>query len=183
MYEGEIETLPIALGSLDFITAFDVIEHHPSPSHLLREMHRLLRPGGLVAISTHDIGNPFARRYGAHWRFINPIGHLTYFSRQTLEAMLSRNGFQVLYRGGIHTADGSRAAEIGNWVIQFLRVIVLRTLVISLYLPLSKRFPSLTRWRIESGQGEWDHRKLQIRAGQQIIMNDDMVFIARRGYE
>lgn len=180
VFEGEIETLPLAPGSLDYATAFDVIEHHPKPDHMLREMHRLLRPGGLIAISTHDIGNPFARRYGAKWRFINPIGHLTYFTRQTLAAMLAKSGFQVLYKGGIHTIDGSAFAELRNWLVQFLRVIVLRSLVIGLYMPLARRYPALTNWRLKVGQGQWDHHRLTVRAGQQIVMNDDMVFIARR---
>ncbi len=37
-----------------------MIEHHPDPKRLLRKMHDLLKPGGLAAVSTHDVGNWFA---------------------------------------------------------------------------------------------------------------------------
>lgn len=174
---GELEDLDLADHSFDVATAFDVIEHHPYPKQMLQEMHRLLRPGGRIMISTHDIGNLFARWYGAKWRYINPIGHLTYFNRQTLTRMLQETGFHVIYVGGIHTVDGSRGAEMRNWVVQFVRVILLRALILGIYKPLANRLPWLRRWSFQWRGRHVDHKKLLIRAGNQIIMNDDIVVI------
>lgn len=178
IYAGEIETLPLAPHSLDYVTAFDVIEHHPDPAQLVRAMHRLLRPGGIVALSTHDIGNFFARLYGARWRYLNPVGHLTYFTRATLRALLEQHGFRILYAGGIHTADGSRLAEWRNYILQFGRVVLGRALILGVYKPAAQHWPALTRWRITTRVGVLNHPKLLMRAGSQIVMNDDMLMLA-----
>ncbi|MFQ5580520.1 MAG: class I SAM-dependent methyltransferase [Anaerolineae bacterium] len=176
---GELETLDLAPASFDCVTAFDVIEHHPDPQRLLHTMHWLLKPGGLAVISTHDIGNFFARFYGPRWRHIAPIGHLTYFTRSTLAEMLMNCGFQVVYQGGMHTIDGHRRAEVRNYLTQFLRVVLLRALVLGIYKPISARLPAMTRWQVRWQYGLLNHEKLLLRAGEQIVMNDDMVLLAR----
>ncbi|MGD8807786.1 MAG: class I SAM-dependent methyltransferase [Chloroflexota bacterium] len=179
IHDSEIEDLSYEAETFDCITAFDVIEHHPDPRKLIDEMHRLLKPGGLSVISTHDIGNPFARLYGKNWRYLNPIGHLTYFDKQTLCRMLSECGFSIVHVSGIHTIDGSRAAELRNWVIQFIRTIIIRSIVIGVYRPLSSNVAALRKWQFEYRGTTFSHKKLLRRAGEQVIMNDDIVILAR----
>jgi 2-polyprenyl-3-methyl-5-hydroxy-6-metoxy-1,4-benzoquinol methylase len=177
--EGELETLDLEPASFDCVTAFDVIEHHPDPLRLLHAMRRLLKPGGFVILSTHDIGNLFARWYGARWRYIAPIGHLTYFTQETLGRMVTACGLRVVKQGGSHTIDDTLLRETRNYVVQSVRLLLLRALVLSLYKPLASRLPFLTHWQIRVGGGVLNHEKLLTRAGSQIIMNDDMVLIAR----
>ncbi len=179
IYKGELESLDLAANTFDITTAFDVIEHHPDPRQLLQQMHHLLKPGGLVVISTHDIGNYYARLYGARWRYLNPVGHLVYFTRQTLQTMLRQTGFQVLQVGGIHTIDAGKTAVARNKITQFSRVILLRTLIIGLYKPVTRHLPRLTHWQIQRGSATLNHKKLLLRAGSQIIMDDDMVILAQ----
>ncbi len=180
VYEGEIEELPLDAEIFDFATAFDVIEHHPDPKKMLTEMHKLLKADGLVVISTHDIGNFYAKRYGKKWRYINPIGHFTYFSPKTLKQMMQACGFEILYTGGIHTTDGSAFKEIKNWIVQFIRVILIRGVLLMTYRPLTQRFPQLTNWKFKLGSNIISHQKLMTRLGNQIIMNDDLIMIGRK---
>jgi SAM-dependent methyltransferase len=49
---GSILTLPFGDGSFDLITANMVFEHLESPERALREIHRVLRPGGRVIFHT-----------------------------------------------------------------------------------------------------------------------------------
>jgi SAM-dependent methyltransferase len=45
------ERIPAADGSFDLVTLFDTIEHIRDDVGVLREVHRVLRPGGLIFIS------------------------------------------------------------------------------------------------------------------------------------
>jgi 2-polyprenyl-3-methyl-5-hydroxy-6-metoxy-1,4-benzoquinol methylase len=162
------------------VTAFDVIEHCPNPQGLMRTMNRLIKRGGIVMLSTHDIGNILARWYGTRWRYIAPIGHLTYFTRTTLAKMMTRCGFQVLRSGGSHTIDDRALAQARNYLTQSARLLLLRALILWFYKPLSVHMPSLTKWEFRTRNGIVNHEKLLLRAGTQVIMNDDMVLIARK---
>ena len=179
VFEKTIDQLPLPAGSLDLVTAFDVIEHHPDPTKMLQDIHHYLKPGGYMLVTTHDIGNLLARRYGVRWRQIAAIGHLTYFTKATLAALFERNGFRVLRAGSLHTIDTSPARETRNWITQFIKTFIVRGAIFGIYKPLASRFPALTGWRFRWQGVTIDHEKLLLRAGHQIIMNDDMVFLAQ----
>src|SRR5258706_8727062 len=66
--QGECCPLPFADGEFDWVIAFEVIEHLPDADAFLREIRRVLRPQGRLAVSTpnrrfyteeHDYHNPF----------------------------------------------------------------------------------------------------------------------------
>jgi 2-polyprenyl-3-methyl-5-hydroxy-6-metoxy-1,4-benzoquinol methylase len=162
----------------DVITAFDMIEHHPQPKQLLQTIRGMIKPGGIVAISTHNVGNIFAKRYGSKWRHFH-FAHLTYFDRRTLTNLLEQTGFQVLKFGGLHTIDSSNAKEYRNYIFQFFKVIFLRFLILKTYMPIMKQFPRLTRWQLKLGRQTLNHERLVVRVGNQVILNDDMLLIAR----
>lgn len=93
---GTLAAAKFPLRSFDLITLWDVIEHLPNPSEILTLVHDLLRPSGLVIISTGDISGATARLYGRRWALLAPPGHLFYFSRRTLFAMLRQTAFEPL---------------------------------------------------------------------------------------
>jgi SAM-dependent methyltransferase len=51
---ADAERLPIASGSIDVVTCFEVIEHVARPLDLLAEVERVLRPDGVFLVSTPD---------------------------------------------------------------------------------------------------------------------------------
>jgi SAM-dependent methyltransferase len=72
--QGSIEELPFADRSLDLALALDVIEHVPDDGAALRELNRVLKPGGSLLLtvpaltmlwSQHDVANGHYRRYTA----------------------------------------------------------------------------------------------------------------------
>jgi 2-polyprenyl-3-methyl-5-hydroxy-6-metoxy-1,4-benzoquinol methylase len=178
VHEGELDRLALPTASFDCVTAFDVIEHHPDPKRLLTEMRRLLRPGGLAMVSTHDLGNIFARFYGPRWRHIHPVGHITYFTRASLAKMLEACGLRVVRWGGLHTVDATIGAEIRNWSVQIPKTILLRSLILAVYRPLVELVPILARWHFRMGSYYLDHERLMLRASSQVIINDDMIVLA-----
>ena len=54
---GDIFKLPFADDSLDIIVSSEVVEHLPDPRPALREMARVLRPGGYVMVTTPNPRN------------------------------------------------------------------------------------------------------------------------------
>ncbi len=69
---GSLLALPFADASFEVVSAFDVIEHCEPEQDALRELHRVLAPGGRLlasvpayqwAWSDHDVANGHHRRY------------------------------------------------------------------------------------------------------------------------
>jgi ArsR family transcriptional regulator len=56
---GEVRRLPLEDGSVDAAFANMVLHHAEDPEAMLREMARVVRPGGTVAI-TDEVAHPFA---------------------------------------------------------------------------------------------------------------------------
>jgi 2-polyprenyl-3-methyl-5-hydroxy-6-metoxy-1,4-benzoquinol methylase len=97
---GEVHSLALdeaglEPGSFDVITLWDVIEHLSHPAGMLKNVNRLLKPGGIIAVSTHMTDSFAARLLGSRYPFFMDM-HLVHFSRPTLHRMLSQCGFEVL---------------------------------------------------------------------------------------
>jgi SAM-dependent methyltransferase len=93
---GELAGFDAEPGSFAVVTMWDVIEHTVDPLAQLEQAWSLLEPGGLLALSTGDVGSWFARLCGWRWRMLSPPMHLFYFSVQTLTRLLERAGFRVM---------------------------------------------------------------------------------------
>lgn len=89
----------------DIVTAFDVIEHVPDPVGFLGGVAAALDSGGVLFVSTPDVGSLTARAFGRRWHFYYPY-HLSYFSRRTLVDAAQRLGWRVLdfrHRGRVRS--------------------------------------------------------------------------------
>lgn len=51
---GRAEALPVGTATVDAVLAHAVFEHLPAPAPVLAETHRVLRPNGLLAVSSSD---------------------------------------------------------------------------------------------------------------------------------
>ena len=127
VHRGTLADAPFPPESFDVVTAFDVIEHLPSPRAFLAQVHRLLRPDGLLVLTTPDIGGLVpratywlvARTLGA-WEHPTPPGHLVQFSRHTLAALLSRSGFEVAVWRAEHIPLAYSVGKLENSVMDVL---------------------------------------------------------------
>jgi SAM-dependent methyltransferase len=79
----------------DVVCLWDTIEHLLEPLAYLEKARDVLVDGGLLFLTTGDIGSAMARLRGAQWRMIHPPSHLNYFSRATITRVLDRVGFDV----------------------------------------------------------------------------------------
>jgi len=91
---GRFEDLALAGQSFDAVAAWDVVEHLPDPLAVLKKAVALLKPGGVMLLSTPNIGAPLAGLLGRRWAFMTPPEHLNFFSRATLSLLLQEAGLR-----------------------------------------------------------------------------------------
>ena len=78
--------------SFDYIIAFHVIEHVDNPNHFLDFCYKILKPGGLILLSTPDFNGPIAKRFGSNFRLLHDPTHQSLFSMVgLLNAVQARN--------------------------------------------------------------------------------------------
>ena len=94
VHTGTLESAAMPAASVDVVVMADVIEHLHDPPATMREIHRVLAPGGRVLLLTPDVGSVMARLAGPRWWGLLD-DHYFYFSRQTLRRLLEREGFAV----------------------------------------------------------------------------------------
>jgi 2-polyprenyl-3-methyl-5-hydroxy-6-metoxy-1,4-benzoquinol methylase len=81
----------------DVIAMWDTVEHLQRPDLFIAKVRTDLKPGGILAMTTGDIGSVNARLRGEKWRMIHPPTHLHYFSADTITRLLDRQGFDVVH--------------------------------------------------------------------------------------
>ncbi|PIP47899.1 MAG: hypothetical protein COX14_04940 [Chloroflexi bacterium CG23_combo_of_CG06-09_8_20_14_all_45_10] len=77
----------------DIVTLWQVLEHLPYPLAILKEVHRILKPGGLLIVSTPDIEGIPARIFRRKWWNIRKL-HINQFTTKTLTDILQNAGFK-----------------------------------------------------------------------------------------
>jgi SAM-dependent methyltransferase len=90
--------------SCDLISMVEVIEHLPQPLEPLRLAARLLKPGGLLLLTTGNLDSPVARRQGIHYRYCAPEIHVSLFNPRCLATLYRQAGLepcQVRYHGAV----------------------------------------------------------------------------------
>ena len=83
--------------SFDVCCMWDTIEHLGEPDKFISKISEEISQGGLLAVTTGDIGSLNARLRGKKWRQIHPPTHLHYFSVKTLKKLLDRFGFKTIH--------------------------------------------------------------------------------------
>lgn len=53
--QGAVESLPVEDGSFDLVLCIQVLEHAEDPAQAVRELRRVVAPGGRVLASTHGV--------------------------------------------------------------------------------------------------------------------------------
>lgn len=108
---GDIHSLPFPDQSYETLLCTEVLEHCHTPVVAVKEMARVLKPGGKLILTTrfvyplHDVPNDYFRftKYGLRrlfneWEIVELIPETKTFT--AIGALLQRVGFQTTLRGG-----------------------------------------------------------------------------------
>jgi len=96
--------------SFDVVTLWHSLEHVHDPLATLREVYRVLVPGGKVVIACPNIDSWAFRQFGASWFGLDLPRHLTHFTPDSLSEMLHASGLRVTSRRGIRHTDWLRSS-------------------------------------------------------------------------
>ncbi len=104
---------PLQDASFDVAWAGEVIEHVADTAGWLSEIRRVLRPGGLLLLSTPNHGRLGVlglalRRGGFEAHFDPRADHLRFYTRNTLRRLLVDFGFEQLLVSGAGGFPGAR---------------------------------------------------------------------------
>lgn len=131
VFTGYLEQARFPDASFDAVTLIEIVEHLRDALALLTECARILKPGGVMLITTPNAHSWTARAMGARWAgfSLNDMGgHISFFNPQSMRILATRCGLEVHHletrnvrffeRGQcapVMHAAAKIAAELLNW--------------------------------------------------------------------
>jgi SAM-dependent methyltransferase len=95
LFVGELKDLGFADEHFDVVYCAQVLEHLKQPMELLKEVKRILRPGGVFYADLPNYRTLSILAGRDDWYMNYPPQHLNYFTPATLRRCLVRAGFSV----------------------------------------------------------------------------------------
>jgi exosortase/archaeosortase family protein len=146
---ADVRALPFPDASFDAIYSMGTVEHFDESEAAVREMARVLRPGGRLVLGVPNRHDPFLRPLLVAALF--RLGWYDYgfeksYSRRALRTMLERAGLDVVAETGILFVPGwLRMADLLCHVRGWRRLERLTAAGVRLFAMLDRRFPRLRR--------------------------------------
>lgn len=86
---GTLEATGLPSASVDVVCMSHVLEHVTDLRGALAEVHRVLRPGGILAVAQPYYGAPLPLLLPRHWYGWQPGQHVWHFDPRALERVLA----------------------------------------------------------------------------------------------
>jgi ubiquinone/menaquinone biosynthesis C-methylase UbiE len=93
LIQGDVNYVPVADNSIDIAIATAVIEHLPDPKSILNETVRILKPEGILILSTPD---PFWEHVATFVGHLKDDLHYEVLNLKKIVSLLQESGFEVL---------------------------------------------------------------------------------------
>jgi len=82
--------------SFDYVTLDQVLEHNYEPLSLLRDIRAVLKPDGVLLLTTPNAGSLLAKLLGRRWIHWHPPYHVLLYTRQAVTRLLRDAGYSVM---------------------------------------------------------------------------------------
>jgi SAM-dependent methyltransferase len=145
---GDVRVIPFKDGSVDAVYSMGTIEHFEEYALAVREIFRVLRPGGTAIVGVPNKLDPFLRPLMVH--VMNATGLYGYgmeksFTPRALQRLLESAGFRVTARTGILFMPGwLRMLELWLYTRRS-RLTGVTTLPVRFFARLYRRVPAVRR--------------------------------------
>lgn len=98
VHTGMLADAGFPAASFDAVTLFEVIEHLKEPLALLRDCRRVLKPGGLLVLSTGNTASWTVAAMGERWDYFHiatDAGHISFYNPRSVALLAARAGFAL----------------------------------------------------------------------------------------
>jgi 2-polyprenyl-3-methyl-5-hydroxy-6-metoxy-1,4-benzoquinol methylase len=107
----------------DACVLIEAAQHLPHPGRTFNEIFKLLKPGGIIYLRTPNFASFRSLLQRENWPAVIPMGHLYYFTAETLGKMLTMAGFRRIINltesadldqelKAVDAMDGGRSATV-----------------------------------------------------------------------
>jgi len=95
IYNKDLLDLELSSAKFNIITLWHVLEHVPTPEAYVQRIGELLENDGLVLIEVPNFNSWSRILSKKRWLALDPQHHKTFFTPDSLEAMLKKNNFKI----------------------------------------------------------------------------------------
>ncbi|MFC1780891.1 class I SAM-dependent methyltransferase, partial [Planctomycetota bacterium] len=95
IFHGIITEAPFEDDSFDLITAWQYLEHVPSPLQVLQKFQQLLKPNGICIISIPNFCSINAKIFKDKWYCLDCPRHLYIYTPDTINKLMEKAGLVV----------------------------------------------------------------------------------------
>ena len=96
--KGTVETIELE-HKFDLVILVQVVAHIYDLQNSIDKIYNLLKPNGKVLIETWNKDSITARIFGKNWHEYSPPSTLNYFSKKTLNQLMSQHNFSEVAQG------------------------------------------------------------------------------------
>ena len=102
------DRVPLPDGSLEYVTALDVLEHVPDDAAVVKGFHRLLKPGGLAVVTV-----PASMALWSDWDVT--LHHFRRYDRAQLRALFPATEWEIVYANYTNVAVYPAVWLVRKW--------------------------------------------------------------------
>jgi len=98
VFPGVLQEANYPANNFDIVTMFEVVEHLIDPINVGREIHRILKPGGLLIIGTGNADSWTVQFLGSKWEYLDigsHGGHISFFNPESIRKLAVESGFRA----------------------------------------------------------------------------------------
>lgn len=115
VFAGTFEDYQGQAAEYDIVSMWDVIEHLSEPFNAMKEVSKLLKPGGVFIFSTPNLNSLDRKIFKDSWLGYDLPRHLYLFPDSLLRKVLKSHGLEVLNRFCFTGSHGSLYLNLAYW--------------------------------------------------------------------